>query len=185
MQIFNVIYKKEDTFQCQFSDNFIHPRYFGSEFPIGHHLITAISYDREYVIGLYNDLIKLYIKFLDTHTEDSQSLFEKALFKIDDYCIYLHETSSKLLTLIEATHPCYSLCDSMGFLNELKQDGVTKFSKQFAKIKISANKQTDEILSLWNIASELLLNEFETLTEHDIRLLTDIKDFIKKHETEK
>ena len=49
MQIFDVIYKKENTLQCQFSDNFIHPRYFGTEFPIGQHLITAISYDKKYV----------------------------------------------------------------------------------------------------------------------------------------
>ena len=164
MQIFNVIYKKGNTFQCQFSDNFIHPRYFGSEFPIGQHLITAISYNREYVTRLYNDLIQFYINFLDTATEDDQCLFEKALFKIDDYCIYLHETSSKLLTLIEATHPYYSRCDSMSFINELDQDGATRLSKQFAKIKTSGSKRPDEILSLWSIASELLLDGFESLT---------------------
>ena len=55
MQIFDVIYKKENTLQCQFSDSFIHPRYFGAEFPIGQHLITAISYDKEYVKELYKD----------------------------------------------------------------------------------------------------------------------------------
>ena len=165
MQIFNVIYKKENTFQCQFSDNFIHPRYFGSEFPVGQHLITAISYNREYVMGLYNDLITLYINFLDIHTEDSQSLFEKALFKIDDYCIYLHETSNKLLTMIEAAHPCYTYCNSTHFLNELNQDGVAKFLNQFAHIKTSGYKRSKEILTLWGIATELLLDEFESLTD--------------------
>ena len=174
IQIFNVIYKKENTFQCQFSDNFIHPRYFGSEFPIGQHLITAISYEREYVMGLYRDLIQFYINFLDTDTEDNQHLFEKALFKIDDYCIYLHETSSKLLTLIEATHPCYSRYDTVSYLNGLDQDGATKFLKQFAKIKTSGRNRPNEILSLWSIALELLLNEFESLTDMIKNFIYDI-----------
>ena len=164
IQIFNVIYKKENTFQCQFSDNFIHPRYFGSEFPIGQHLITAISYDREYVMGLYKDLIQFYINFLDTATEDDQHLFEKALFKIDDYCIYLHETTSKLLTMIEAAHPCYSLNDLASFLKDFDQAGVARFSKQYTQRKTSCRQRSNEILSLWCIASELLLDEFELLT---------------------
>ena len=99
MHIFDVIYKKENTLQCQFSDSFIHPRYFGAEFPIGQHLITAISYDKEYVKELYKDLIRFYINFLDTRTEDANALFFDALFKIDDYSIYFHEPSIKLLTL--------------------------------------------------------------------------------------
>lgn len=164
MQIFNAIYKKENTLQCQFSDNFIHPRYFGSEFPIGQHLITAISYDREYVMGLYKDLIQFYINFLDAGTEDSQALFEKALFKIDNYCIYLHETTIKLLTLIEATHPCYSLLDSVSFLKDFEPTEAARFSEQYTKIKTSGRERPNEILSLWSIASELLLDKFESLT---------------------
>jgi len=115
-------------------------------------------------MGLYRDLIQFYINFLDTGTEDNQHLFEKALFKIDNYCIYLHETSSKLLTSIESAHPCYSHCDLMGYFNVLNQDGGARLSRQFTKIKTSGSKRPDEILSLWNIASELLLDDFESLT---------------------
>ena len=161
MQIFNVIYKKENTLQCQFSDSFIHPRYFGTEFPIGQHLITAISYDKEYVKELYKDLIRFYINFLDTRTENDNDLFLDALFKIDNYCIYFHETSIKLLTLIEAAHPCYSLCDVIDFVKELELDMATKFSNQFSKIKTSGRARSNEILNLWNIALEALLDKFD------------------------
>lgn len=165
MQIFNVIYKKENTLQCQFSDSFIHPRYFGTEFPIGQHLITAISYDKEYVKELYKDLIRFYINFLDTRTEDANALFLDALFKIDDYSIYFHEPSIKLLTLIEAAHPCYSLCDVIDFVKELELDIATKFSNQFSKIKTSGRARSNEILNLWNIALEALLDKFDSLID--------------------
>ena len=45
MQIFDTIYKKENMLQCKFSDNFIHPDYLGTEFPLGYHLINAIVLD--------------------------------------------------------------------------------------------------------------------------------------------
>lgn len=173
MQIFDAIYKKGNMLQCKFSDNFIHPNYLGSEFPLGQHLITAISYNREYVKELFSDLIKTYISYIDNETENNFKRYEKALFKIDDYCIYLHEISYKLITTIEASHPRYSLCDSIDLIKSLDESKVAKFTNQFTKIKKDGSVQLKECLLLWNIAAELLLDEFESFAN---TIKSDISD---------
>ncbi len=161
MQIFDSIYKKGNMLQCKFSDNFIHPNYLGAEFPLGKHLITAISYNREYVKELYSDLIKSYISYLDNENENNFKAYEQALFKIDDYCIYLHGVSYKLITTIKATHPRYSLSDCMDFINSFNKNTITNFTNQFTRIKKEGSVQPKECLILWNTAVELLLDEFD------------------------
>ena len=64
MQVFDVIYKKENMLQCKFSDNFIHPDYLGTEFPLGHHLINAIVMDILKVEKYYSNLIQEAYDFL-------------------------------------------------------------------------------------------------------------------------
>ena len=160
MQIFDAIYKKENIIQCKFSDNFIHQKYIGTEFPIGQHLITAISFDKIYVKELFHNLIKTYISFIDNEIEDNFNLYEKALFKLDDYCIYLHEICYKLITTIKASHPRYSLGDSIEFIKGFDENKITKFTNQFTKLKKDGTVQLNECLTLWNIAAELLLDEF-------------------------
>ncbi len=161
MHIFDTIYKKDNMLQCKFSDNFIHPTYIGTEFPLGQHLITAISYNREYVKELYSDLIKTYISYLNDGTESNFKEYELALFKIDDYCIYLHEISHRLITTIKATHPKYSLSDCMDFIKSYKPDTITPFTMQFSKIKKDSLVQFKECILLWNIAVDIMLNEFD------------------------
>ena len=173
MQIFDAIYKKGNMLQCKFSDNFIHPNYLGTEFPLGQHLIAAISYNKEYVKKLYTDLIKSYISYLDNETENNFKAYEQALFKIDDYCIYLHEVSYKLITTIKTTHPRYSLSDCMDFINGFDKRAITNFTNQFAKIKKEGSAQLKECLLLWNIAVELLLDEFDSSTD---MIKSDISD---------
>ena len=162
MQIFDAIYKKGNMLQCKFSNNFIHPNYLGAEFPLGHHLITAISYNREYVKELFSDLIKTYISYIDNKTEPDFKKYEKALFKIDDYCIYLHENSYRLITTIKATHPHYALSDCMDFINSFDENKITSFTNQFAKIKKGGSVQLKDCLILWDIAVELLLEAFDS-----------------------
>ena len=147
--------------QCKFSDNFIHPNYLGAEFPLGQHLITAISYNKEYVKELYSDLIKSYISYLDNENVNNFKAYEQALFKIDDYCIYLHGVSYKLVTTIQATHHRYSLSDCMDFINSFDKNAITKFTNQFTKIKKEVSVQFKECILLWNTAVELLLDEFD------------------------
>ncbi len=161
MHIFDTIYKKDNMLQCKFSDNFIHPTYIGTEFPLGQHLITAISYNREYVKELYSDLIKTYISCLDGETESNFKAYEQALFRIDDYCIYFHEISHRLITAIKAIHPKYSLSDCMDFIKSYKPDTITPFTMQFTKIKKDCSVQFDECILLWNIAVEIMLDEFD------------------------
>ena len=117
MQIFDTIYKKENMLQCKFSDNFIHPDYLGTEFPLGHHLINAIVMDILKVEKYYSNLIKTYISYLDDESESNFKKHENALFQIDDYCIYLHETTHVLLTAIKKIHPNYSLGDLIDFID--------------------------------------------------------------------
>lgn len=173
MQIFDAIYKKGNMLQCKFSDNFLHPKYLGTEFPLGQHLITAISYNKEYVKSLYSGLIKTYISYLDNETEKNFKKYEQALFKIDDYCIYLHEVSYKLITTIKATHSRYSLSDCMDFINGFDKNEITIFTNQFAKIKKEGSVQPKECLLLWNIAVKLLLDEFDLSTD---MIKSDISD---------
>ena len=173
MQIFDAIYKKGNMLQCKFSDNFIHPSYLGTEFPLGQHLITAISYNREYVKELYGELIKSYISYIDNDIENNFKAYEQALFKIDDYCIYLHKISHKLITTIKATHPRYSLSDCIDFIKSFDDNIITKFTNQFTKIKKDGSVQLKECLILWNIATELLLNEFDLSTN---MIKSDISD---------
>lgn len=159
--------------QCKFSDNFIHPNYLGTEFPLGQHLITAISFNKECVKELYSNLIKSYISYLDNENENNFKAYEQALFKIDDYCIYLHEISYKLISTIKATHPRYSLCDSMDFIKSFDYNTITSFTNQFTKIKKDGSVQPKECLLLWNIAAELLLDEFESFAN---AIKSDISD---------
>ena len=173
MQIFDAIYKKGNMLQCKFSDNFIHPNYLGTEIPIGQHLITAISYNKEYVKKLYSDLIKTYISYLDDASDNNFKAYEQALFKIDDHCIYLHELSYKLITTIKSTHPRYSLSDCMDFINGFDKKEITIFTNQFAKIKKEASVQPKECLLLWAIAVELLLDQFDSSTD---MIKSDISD---------
>ncbi len=173
MQIFDAIYKKGNILQCKFSDNFIHPNYLGTEFPLGHHLITAISYNKEYVKDLYSDLIKTYISYLDDASGNNFKVYEQALFKTDDYCIYLHELSYKLITTIKSTHPRYSLSDCMDFISGFDKNEISKFTNQFTKVKKEGFAQPKEYLLLWDIAVELLLDEFDSSTN---MIKSDISD---------
>ena len=105
MQVFDAVYKKENMLQCKFSDNFIHPDYLGTEFPLGQHLINAIVLDILKVEKHYSNLIKTYISYLDDENESNFKKYESTLFQIDDYCIYLHGTTHTLLTAIKKNTP--------------------------------------------------------------------------------
>ena len=61
MQIFDAVYKKGNILQCRFSDTLIHPDYIGTEFPVGRHLINAITFDILKLEKAYINLIRAYI----------------------------------------------------------------------------------------------------------------------------
>lgn len=178
MQIFDAIYKKENMLQCKFSDNIIHPDYLGTEFPIGRHLITAITYDILKVEKYYSNLIKTYITYIDNENEDNFKNYESALFKIDDYCIYLHETSHTLLTAIRKIHPNYSLNDLIDFMDVFDNDEKLEFTEQIRKIKKNGHIQTKECLVLWNIAAGFFLDKFKLSTN---TINKDICDICSSH----
>ena len=66
----------------------------------------------------------------------------------------------------------------------MNQSNYSKIERDIQEPSLEQFRRICQILKL-DPRYLLGLNEFETLTEQDIRLLTDIKDFIKKHEIEK
>ena len=135
MQVFDAVYKKENMLQCKFSDNFIHPDYLGTEFPLGQHLINAIVLDILKVKKHYSNLIRTYISHLDDENEFNFKKYESALFQIDDYCIYLHETTRTLLTTIKKIHPNYSLGDIIDFIDTFNPQEKQELTEQIQKLK--------------------------------------------------
>lgn len=174
MLVFDAIYKKENLLQCKFSDNFIHPDYLGTEFPLGQHLINAIVLDILMVEKYYYDLIKSYISYLDDENESNFKKYENALFQIDDYCIYLHETSHTLLTAIKKMHPTYSLGDLVDFIDTFKPQEKLELTEQLREIQKDGQIQLEECLKLWNIAAGFLLDNFKSCTDKISRDIYDI-----------
>ena len=162
MQIFDAIYKKENTLQCKFSDNFIHPSYLGIEFPIGRHLINAITFDILKVEKAYINLIKAYIAYLDDKNDVNFKKYESALFNIDDYCIYLHEITHTLLTSIKKIHPDYSMKDLVDFMDVFDINQKMEFTEQIRKIKKDGYIQLKECRILWNVAAGFFLCKFKS-----------------------
>ena len=174
MQVFDAIYKKENMLQCKFSDNFIHPDYLGTEFPLGYHLINAIVMDILKVEKYYSNLIKTYISYLDDENESNFNKYENALFQIDDYCIYLHETTHVLLTAIKKIHPNYSLGDLIDFIDIFNPQEKLELTEQLRKIQKDGQIQLKECLKLWNIAAGFLLDKFNSFMGTISRDIYDI-----------
>ena len=164
MQVFDAVYKKENMLQCKFSDNFIHPDYLGTEFPLGHHLINAIVLDILQVEKYYNNLIKTYISYLDNENELNFKKYETALFQIDDHCIYLHETTHTILTAIKKIHPDYLLGDLIDFIDIFNSQEKLEITEQIQKTKKDGQIQLKECLTLWNIIADFLLDKFKSFT---------------------
>lgn len=165
MQVFDVVYKKENMLQCKFSDNFIHPDYLGTEFPLGQHLINAIVLDILKVEKYYSNLIKTYTSYLDDDNESNFKKYESALFQIDDYCIYLHETTHTLLTAIKKIHPNYFLSDLIDFIDTFKPQEKLELTEQLRKIKKNGQIYLKECLNFWNFAAGFLLDNFKSFTD--------------------
>lgn len=174
MQVFDAIYKKENMLQCKFSDNFIHPDYLGTEFPLGHHLINAIVLDILKVEKYYSNLIKTYTSYLDDENNSNFKKYESALFQIDDYCIYLHETTHVLLTAIKKIHPNYSLGDLIDFIDIFNPQEKLELTEQLRKIQKDGQIQLKECLKLWNIAAGFLLDKFNSFMGTISRDIYDI-----------
>ena len=174
MQVFDAIYKKENMLQCKFSDNFIHPDYLGTEFPLGYHLINAIVLDILKVEKYYSNLIKTYTSYLDDENNSNFKKYESALFQIDDYCIYLHETTHVLLTAIKKIHPNYSLGDLIDFIDIFNSQEKLELTEQLRKIQKDGQIQLKECLKLWNITAGFLLENFISFTDTISRDIYDI-----------
>ena len=108
MQIYERIFTKGTKIQCKFFDTSFHPVYIGAEYSVGYELITALTYNREYISGLLSKLIRSYIGYLENPTEINRHSYEKDIYMIDEYCIYFHELSIVLLALIKDAYPDYS-----------------------------------------------------------------------------
>lgn len=177
MQVFDAVYKKGNMLQCKFSDTSIYPDYIGAEFPIGYHLINAIAYDLVKVATYYRNLIKAYITYIDNENETNFKKYESALLKIDDYCIYMHETTCILLSSIKKFHPDYSLNDLVDFMQTyFNMKDQFELIKQIRKIKKNGRIQIKECLILWNTFADMLLDKFDS----DIGMLKkDITDVCK------
>lgn len=165
MQIFDAIYKKGNMLQCRFKDNSLHSDYIGIEFPIGHHLIAAVTYDREKVKLLFGNLVKSYISYIENKTEANFRLYEKSLFKIDDYCIYLHQISYLLINALTEAHPRYLYSDVVEIADYYcDNNSIKEFENKLEKIKKDVRVQTKECLEFWDFTTGLLLDWFEYLT---------------------
>ena len=101
MQLYEQVFNKENMIQCQFYDTSFHPNYLGAQYQAGYELITALTYDREYISSMLSKLVCSYIEYLENQTDEKHSSYEKIIYDIDDYCIYLHELSIVIITLIK------------------------------------------------------------------------------------
>ena len=165
MQIYERIFTKGTKIQCKFFDTSLHSNYVGAEYTAGQDLITALTYNREYIIGLFRNLIRSYIRYLENPTEINCHSYEKDLYKIDEYCIYFHELSIVLITLIKDAHPHYSINIRRMLVRHFLLDALKEIIKDL-EIMQSMNSVADIVyLPFWDKVSYYLLVWFDTYTK--------------------
>lgn len=134
MQIYEQIFTKEKMIQCQFYDTSFHPDYLGAEYQAGYELITALTYDREYTSSMLSKLVRSYIEYLENPTDKKRSSYEKIIYDIDDYCIYLHELSIVIITLIKDVHPNYLLSNRRMVAHHFSVNAVKEMLNELDEI---------------------------------------------------
>lgn len=153
------VYKKENMLQCRFYNGFVDTDYIGKEFPIGQHLITAISYTREEVVKIYQKAIASILNYLDNKSAKNLKLYKNCLLNVDDYCVYFHKVTYKLLSLITFTHLQHYKTLMTDFVDSLSEEDSKMITEQLKICK--KNKTTNEYISLWTLVINLLLNDFD------------------------
>lgn len=179
MQPFYSIYNKGTTLQFAFNDNIHHPRYIGAEFPVGQSLTAAVNIKFEEANIVFNNLIKAYIEYIDNKKSDEYYYtFEKALFDIDEYCIYLRGIVHKLLEMIYELHPRYTPSYLTHFINYFTKEQLTQLFKAISNINDSPD-QTEYKFNFWNLCVKFMLDTFLDDIKHlkdDIYDLCNVSD---------
>ena len=166
MQIYEQIFTKEKMIQCQFYDTSFHPDYLGAEYQAGYELITALTYDREYTSSMLSKLVRSYIEYLENPTDKKRSSYEKIIYDIDDYCIYLHELSIVIITLIKDVHPNYLLSNRRMVAHHFSVNAVKEMLNELDEIH-NLNHITDKVyLPFWDHTVHNLLDWFDSYTQN-------------------
>lgn len=169
MQPFYAIYNKGTTLQFAFNNHKLHPHYIGAEFPVGQSLSAAVNIKFEEANIVFNNLTKAYIEYIDSKKSDEYYYkFEKALFDIDEYCIYLRGIVHKLLEMINELHPRYAPSYLTHFINHFTKEQLTLLYKAITDVNDSPD-QIEKKSSFWNLCAEFMLNIFLD----DIKYLKD------------
>lgn len=177
MQPFYAICNKGTSLQFVFNNNHFHPYYIGAEFSVGQHLISAITITKDEANAFFNDLINAYINYLDNESNKTFEKYEKALFNIDAYCIYLHGIVHKLLEMIAKIHPRYPLSYLTHYIKDFTKDEITQLAFIFTEINDNP-LQTEHKLNLWKLCAKFFLDKFLD----DIQFLKgDIYDICNDH----
>lgn len=179
MQPFYAVYNKGTTLQFAFNDNIHHPRYIGAEFPVGQSLTAAVNIKFEEANIVFNNLIKAYIEYIDNKKSDEYYYqFEKALFDIDEYCIYLRGIVHKFLEMITELHPRYAPSYLTHFINYFTKEQLTQLFKAISNINDSPD-QTEYKFNFWNLCVKFMLDTFLDDIKHlkdDIYDLCNVSD---------
>ena len=181
MQIYEQIFTKEKMIQCQFYDTSFHPDYLGAEYQAGYELITALTYDREYTSSMLSKLVRSYIEYLENPTDKKRSSYEKIIYDIDDYCIYLHELSIVIITLIKDVHPNYLLSNRRMVAHHFSVNAVKEMLNEQENIKEEKKTLSEEqLLSLNDTLLSLETGMMIKVKYYNVYLCKNLllKDFV-------
>lgn len=166
MQLYEQVFAKDTKIQCKFFDTSFHPDYIGAEYSVGHDLITALSYDREYISGLLLKLIRSYIGYLGNPTEINRRSYEKDIYMIDGYCIYFHELSFVLLTLIKDAYHAYSEKNRRVLTEHFSNNVLKEILSELDTIQNMKSVSDAVYLPLWDKVTHYLLDWYESYIEN-------------------
>jgi len=94
---------------------------------------------------------------LDNKSSDNLELYKKSALDIDDYCLYFHEVTFKLLIMLRSTHSQYCESSISEFIDNLSQENAINFTNQLEIYKSNPNYK--EYISLLTLAINLLLDD--------------------------
>ncbi len=172
MTPFYAIYNKGTYMQFAFNNSSFHSGYIGAEFPLGQSLTAAINISPDEAYVAFGELIGAYIKYLDEKTNDAYEDFMKAIFNIDEYCIYLHGIVHKVLDMIAGLHPRYTKSYIAHYANDFSIDEFKELSDVLLKIN-ERSEDTEYKGHFWNLCVKFMLEDFLDDSKH---LKNDIYD---------
>ncbi len=159
MTPFYAIYNKGTYMQFAFNDSSLHPGYIGAEFPLGQALTAAINISPDEAHVAFDELIGAYIKYLDEKTNDTCEDFTKAIFNMDECCMYLHGIVQRILDMVSEFHPRYTRSYFSRFANFFRVDVHKELLTALAKIN-EKPEDAERKTHFWNLCVKFMIEDF-------------------------